>query len=46
MTLRRWGQKGAAPGEFNLPHGVCADSRGAVYVTEVDGQRVQKFVSN
>ena len=43
-TLGRWGMKGTAPGEFNLPHGVCTDSRGGVYLTEVNGQRVQKFV--
>lgn len=42
--LGRWGEKGAGPGQFNLPHAVCVDSKGAVYVTEIDGQRVQKFV--
>src|SRR5262249_3673319 len=44
MSLARWGEKGAGAGEFNLPHGICVDSKGAVYVTEVTGQRVQKFV--
>jgi DNA-binding beta-propeller fold protein YncE len=43
-TLGRWGEKGNGPGQFTLPHGICVDSRGAVYVTEVTGQRVQKFV--
>jgi DNA-binding beta-propeller fold protein YncE len=43
--LKRWGEKGAGPGQFTLPHGICADSRGAVYVTEVNGQRVQKFMA-
>lgn len=42
--LGRWGMKGGAAGEFNLPHWVCVDSRGAVYVAEVNGKRVQKFV--
>lgn len=42
--LKQWGVKGAGPGEFTLPHGICADSRGAIYVTEVTGSRVQKFV--
>jgi hypothetical protein len=42
--LGRWGEKGGLPGQFNLPHAVCVDSRGAVYVTEITGQRVQKFV--
>jgi hypothetical protein len=27
-----------------MPHMLCVDSRGAVYVAEVNGQRVQKFV--
>jgi sugar lactone lactonase YvrE len=43
-ALGRWGQKGTAPGEFNTPHMLCVDSKGAVYVAEVDGKRVQKFV--
>jgi DNA-binding beta-propeller fold protein YncE len=42
--LGRWGEKGSGPGQFNLPHAVCVDSKGAVYVTEIDGQRIQKFV--
>ncbi len=44
-VLARWGAKGTASGQFDLPHGICADSRGAVYVAEVTGQRVQKFVA-
>jgi DNA-binding beta-propeller fold protein YncE len=43
-VLGRWGEKGTDPGQFGLPHWVCADSRGAIYVAEVDGKRVQKFV--
>jgi DNA-binding beta-propeller fold protein YncE len=41
----RWGEKGQGPGQFLVPHGVCVDSHGAVYVAEVDGKRVQKFVA-
>jgi DNA-binding beta-propeller fold protein YncE len=44
-SLGRWGSKGAAPGQFAMPHMLCVDSQGAVYVAEVDGQRVQKFVA-
>lgn len=44
-TVSRWGEKGGGPGQFTLPHGICVDSRGAVYVTEVNGQRVQKFTT-
>jgi hypothetical protein len=28
-----------------MAHGICADSRGVIYVTEGDGERVQKFVA-
>jgi DNA-binding beta-propeller fold protein YncE len=42
-SLGRWGEKGMGPGQFNLPHWVCVDSKGAIYVAEVTGQRVQKF---
>jgi DNA-binding beta-propeller fold protein YncE len=43
--LGRWGEKGTGAGQFNLPHMLCVDSQGAVYVTEVDGKRVQKFMA-
>jgi hypothetical protein len=42
--LGRWGGKGTGPGQFRMPHMLCVDGRGAVYVTEVTGKRVQKFV--
>jgi DNA-binding beta-propeller fold protein YncE len=44
-ALGRWGQKGTGPGQFRLPHGICVDKHGAVYVAEITGQRVQKFVA-
>jgi DNA-binding beta-propeller fold protein YncE len=44
-ALGRWGEKGKEPGQFNLPHMLCVDSQGAVYVAEVDGKRIQKFVA-
>ncbi|HEY7153263.1 MAG TPA: hypothetical protein VH575_04815 [Gemmataceae bacterium] len=28
-----------------MPHMLCVDSHGAVYIAEVDGKRVQKFVA-
>jgi DNA-binding beta-propeller fold protein YncE len=43
-VLGRFGHEGKAPGEFLMAHGICADSRGVIYVTEGDGERVQKFV--
>lgn len=43
--LGRWGQTGSAPGQFKSSHMLCVDSKGAVYVAEVDNNRVQKFVA-
>jgi DNA-binding beta-propeller fold protein YncE len=43
--VSRWGEKGAGAGQFQMPHWLCVDSRGALYVAEVTGQRVQKFVA-
>ncbi len=44
-SLGRFGSKGKEAGELMLPHWLCVDSKGAVYVAEVGGQRVQKFVA-
>ena len=38
-----WGTKGAAPGEFNLPHGVVVDLRGRVIVCDRTNSRLQVF---
>ena len=43
-VLGRFGETGTGPGQFQLPHMLCVDSKGAVYVAEVNGKRVQKFV--
>jgi DNA-binding beta-propeller fold protein YncE len=43
--LHTWGMKGTDAGQFRLPHWVCRDSQGALYVAEVDGKRVQKFAA-
>lgn len=40
---QRWGRKGAAPGEFDLPHMLTFDSKGNLFIAEVNGRRVQKF---
>jgi DNA-binding beta-propeller fold protein YncE len=42
-ALGHFGEKGRGPGQFDMPHAVCEDSHGAVYVTEITGKRVQKF---
>lgn len=42
--LQEWGVLGSEPGNFNMPHGITVAADGAVYVTEIRGKRVQKFV--
>jgi DNA-binding beta-propeller fold protein YncE len=43
-VLETWGSQGKPPGQFDLPHSISMDTDGSVYVTEITGQRVQKFV--
>ena len=42
--LAHWGGTGTAPGKMRRAHLLCVDDQGAVYVAEVDGKRVQKWV--
>jgi DNA-binding beta-propeller fold protein YncE len=37
-SLGRFGEKGTGPGQFQLPHMLCVDSMGSVYVTEITGK--------
>ena len=41
--LKTWGGSGADAGQFNLPHNICADSDGWVYVADRENHRVQVF---
>lgn len=43
QVVQRWGQKGKAPGEFDLPHMLAFDSTGNLYIAEVGNKRFQKF---
>ncbi len=43
--VARFGEKGASAGQFTMPHWICVDRQGAVYVAEVSGERAQKFVA-
>jgi sugar lactone lactonase YvrE len=43
-VLSEWGSKGMEPGQFQLPHCIAVDRKGNVYVGEIDGQRLQRFV--
>jgi DNA-binding beta-propeller fold protein YncE len=44
--LLTWGQPGTGPGEFNLPHNICCDADGWVYVADRENHRVQVFDGN
>jgi DNA-binding beta-propeller fold protein YncE len=44
--VKRWGKKGAAPGEFDAPEAICVDKEGNVYVADTGNNRVQKFDAN
>ena len=44
--LHSWGETGSGPGEFNLPHNICCDADGWVYVADRENHRVQVFDGN
>jgi hypothetical protein len=44
--LFSWGEPGAGPGQFNLPHGIALDRDGQVYVADRENSRVQVFDGN
>jgi len=41
--LTAWGSRGAAPGQFDVPHGITIDRRGQVYVADRGNARIQVF---
>jgi DNA-binding beta-propeller fold protein YncE len=41
--LATWGRKGAAPGEIDTPHSLAMDSRGRLFVADLNNFRVQLF---
>lgn len=41
--VKAWGKLGAGPGEFNLPHAICLDSKGRLYVADRTNARIQVF---
>ena len=43
-VLGQWGSEGTEPGQFNLPHGIAVDRQGRVYVGDIEGKRLQRFV--
>ena len=41
--LMSWGEPGTDPGQFNVPHNICCDPDGWVYVADRENHRVQVF---
>lgn len=41
-----WGEPGSREGQFNLPHNICCDADGWVYVADREAHRVQVFDGN
>jgi DNA-binding beta-propeller fold protein YncE len=44
--LKSWGESGTGPGQFNIPHNVCCDPDGWIYVADRENHRVQVFDGN
>jgi len=44
--LKAWGHHGAAPGEFDVPHGLAMDSTGRLFVADRANNRIQVFDPN
>ena len=41
--LFSWGEPGTDPGQFNVPHNICTDKNGYVYVADRENHRLQVF---
>ena len=41
--IRSWGEPGAAPGQFQVPHGIAVDRNGTVFVADRENSRLQLF---
>ncbi len=41
--LLSWGEPGDAPGQFRLPHCLCVDKQGRVWVADRENHRIQIF---
>jgi peptidylamidoglycolate lyase len=44
--LFEWGKKGSGDGEFDIPHGLCLDGEGNVYVADRENRRIEVFDSS
>ena len=41
--LDSWGEPGEGPGQFRIPHSVCQDNTGQIYVADRENSRIQIF---
>lgn len=41
--LFSWGEPGAGPGQFRVPHGIAIDREGTVFVADRENSRIQLF---
>jgi DNA-binding beta-propeller fold protein YncE len=41
--VKSWGERGSAPGQFNLPHTIAVDRNNNVYVGDRSNRRIQVF---
>ncbi len=41
--IKSWGEKGKAPGQFDLVHSIAADAQGNIYVGDRNNRRIQVF---
>jgi len=41
--LFSWGESGTGPGQFNIPHNICTDRDGYVYLADRENHRIQVF---
>jgi hypothetical protein len=44
--IKQWGGKGAAPGQFQVAHGIDIDAEGLLWVADRENQRVQVFTQD
>ena len=43
QLIRSWGEPGDGPGQFRIPHAVCLDNAGSVYIADRENSRIQIF---
>ncbi len=44
--IRSWGEPGAGPGQFHVPHGIAVDADGMVFVADRENSRLQLFAAD